>query len=131
MLPGIVSRQQPTHEPPYLYYMTNLTTIVEVIMATRISLAEAKAKFSAVVDDVRTGSRRYLIERHGRPAAAIVSVEELEKLEALDKSESQPLGFLALVGAWGDLDDAVIDEMVEHIYRTREEDLGRPVELEP
>jgi prevent-host-death family protein len=99
-------------------------------MATRIGLAEAKAKLSAVVDDVRHGAGRYVIERHGKPAAAIISVEELEKLEALDRSERQPAGFLAWVGAWGDVDDAEIDEFVEHIYRTRAEDLGRPVDLE-
>src|SRR4051812_23541340 len=99
--------------------------------ARRVSLAEAKAKLSAVVDDVRHGSHRYLIERHGKPAAAIVSVEELEKLEALDQSAARPAGLLAFVGAWGDVDDGVIDEFLEEIYRTRAEDMGRPVELEP
>jgi len=98
--------------------------------ATRVSLAEAKAKLSAVVDDVRHGSRRYLIERHGKPAAAIVSVEELAKLEQLDEPKTPPLGFLALVGLWSDVDDKDMDEMVEYIYRTREEDTGRPVDLE-
>jgi prevent-host-death family protein len=97
--------------------------------ATRVSLAEAKAKLSAVVDDVRHGSRRYLIERHGKPAAAIVSVEELAKLEALDQSGAKPAGLLAFVGAWGDVDDSVIDEFLEEVYRTRAEDLGRPVDL--
>jgi len=99
-------------------------------MATRIALAEAKAKLSAVVDDVRRGSGRYVIERHGKPAAAVVSVEDLEKLDALDRGDSQPAGFLAWVGAWGNVDDAEIDEFVEHIYRTRAEDLGRHVDLE-
>ena len=51
-------------------------------MATKVTLAEAKAKFSAVVDEVRRTSRRYVIERHGRPAAAVVSVEDLAKLES-------------------------------------------------
>src|SRR4051812_21888373 len=128
MLKGIVPPPRSWHERYRWYYMTNMTTSDN--FKTRISLAEAKAKLSAVVDEVRRGSRRYLIERHGKPAAAIVSVEELEKLEQLDEPKVQPLGFLALVGLWSDVDDKDMDEMVEYIYRTREEDTGRPVDLE-
>jgi prevent-host-death family protein len=95
-----------------------------------VGLAEAKAKLSALVEDVRHGSHRYLIERHGKPAAAIISVEELAKLEELDGRDAKPMGFLALLGAWGDVDDSVIDEFLEEVYRTREEDMDRPVSLE-
>ena len=96
-------------------------------MATKVSLAEAKAKLSAVVEDVRLTSRRYVIERHGRPAAAIVSVEELEKLEAADVLGSNPGGALAFVGAWGDVSDEEIDEFLEEVYRSRSADTGRPL----
>src|SRR5207302_7202078 len=99
-------------------------------MATRVSLAEAKAKLSAVVDDVRRTSRRYLIERHGRPAAAIISVEELERLEASDLLGPSPAGALALVGAWGDVEDAAIDAFLNEVLRSRAADTGRPVRLE-
>jgi prevent-host-death family protein len=98
-------------------------------MATKVSLAEAKAKLSAVVEDVRRTSRRYLIERHGKPAAAIVSVEELERLEDSDLLSPSPAGALALVGAWGDVDDDVIDESLDDVYRTRAKDTGRRVRL--
>jgi prevent-host-death family protein len=100
-------------------------------VAKRISLGEAKAKLSAVVDDVRHGSGRYLIERHGKPAAAIVSVEELEKLEGLDQPGRKPLGALALVGLWADVEDKDIDEFLDVVYKARSEDLGRPVDLAP
>jgi prevent-host-death family protein len=100
-------------------------------MTTRVSLAEAKAKLSAVVDDVRRTSRRYLIERHGRPAAAIISVEELERLEVSDLLGPNPAGALAMVGAWSDVEDAAIDEFLDDVLRSRTEDLGRPVHLEP
>ena len=98
---------------------------------TRVSLGEVKAKLSAVVDDVRRTGRRYLIERHGRPAAAIISVEEMERLSASDKLGPNPAGALALVGAWDDVEDKVIDEFIEDIYRSRAEDLGRSVQLDP
>ncbi len=99
-------------------------------MTTRVSLAEAKAKLSAVVDDVRRTARRYLIERHGRPAAAIISVEELARLEEADLLGPAPAGALALVGAWSDVADEAIDEFLDDVLRSRAEDTGRPVRLE-
>ena len=99
-------------------------------MTTRISLAEVKAKLSAVVDDVRRTSRRYLIERHGRPAAAIISIEELARLEESNLLGPTPAGALALVGAWSDVDDKAIDDFLDDVLRSREEDIGRAVHLE-
>ena len=94
-----------------------------------MTLAEAKAKFSAVVDEVRRTSHRYVIERHGRPAAAVVSVEDLAKLES-EPLGAAPAGALALVGAWSDVEDEAIDEFLDDVLRSREEDTGRPVGLE-
>ena len=45
--------------------------------AKRISIAEAKARFSAMVDGVLHRGEHYLIERHGRGVAAMVSIDEL------------------------------------------------------
>ena len=98
-------------------------------MATKVSLAEAKAKFSSVVDEVRRTSRRYVIERHGRPAAAVVSIEDLARLEA-ESLGPAPAGALALVRAWGDVEDEAIDEFLDEVFRSRAEDTGRPVALE-
>jgi prevent-host-death family protein len=100
-------------------------------MTTRVGLAEAKAKLSAVVDDVRRTARRYLIERHGRPAAAIISVEDLRMLEASDLLGPTPAGALAIVGAWSEVDDDAIDEFLEDVLRSRTQDTGRRVQLEP
>jgi len=99
-------------------------------MATRLGLAEAKAKLSAVVDDVRRTARRYLIERHGRPAAAIISVEDLAKLEESDLLGPAPAGALALAGAWSDVEDEAIDAFLADVFRSRAEDTGRLVQLE-
>lgn len=96
-----------------------------------MNLADAKAKFSAVVDDVRRTARRYVLLRHGKPAAAIVSVEDLEQLEESTPRGRSPAGALALVGLWADLDDEAIDEFLRDIYESRAADLGRPVRFEP
>jgi antitoxin YefM len=49
-------------------------------MAT-IPLADAKARLSAVLDEVRDTHERVVITRNGRPEAVIISVSDLEALE--------------------------------------------------
>ena len=41
-----------------------------------------------------------------------------------------PQGALALIGAWGELDDDELDALVNEIYAQRLEDTGRKVDLE-
>lgn len=48
---------------------------------TTIPLADAKARLSAVLDDVRDTHDRVVITRNGRPEAVIMSVADLEALE--------------------------------------------------
>jgi len=100
--------------------------------AKKISAAEAKAKLSELLARVAYGGDRYVIERRGKPVAALVSVDDLERLngEAAGLPE-EPKGALALVGLWdGIMTDEEVDEFVAHIYAERERDLGRPVDLE-
>ncbi len=48
---------------------------------TVIPLADAKARLSAVLDEVRDTHERVVITRNGRPEAVIMSVSDLEALE--------------------------------------------------
>ncbi|MEU4230801.1 type II toxin-antitoxin system Phd/YefM family antitoxin [Nonomuraea sp. NPDC026600] len=48
---------------------------------TTIPLADAKARLSAVLDEVRDTHERVVITRNGRPEAVIMSVSDLEALE--------------------------------------------------
>ena len=48
---------------------------------TTIPLADAKARLSAVLDEVRDTHERVVITRNGRPEAVIISVSDLETLE--------------------------------------------------
>lgn len=100
-------------------------------MAKNISATQAKSDLSSLVEEVAQRKARYLIERRGRPVAALVSVEDLQRLEKDEPSGHQPLGALALVGLWADVPEEEIDVMVKEIYTARERGLGRPVNLEP
>lgn len=55
-------------------------TIIQV-MTMMIPLADAKARLSAVLDDVRDTHDRVVITRNGRPEAVIISVADLETIE--------------------------------------------------
>ncbi|MGH3165913.1 MAG: type II toxin-antitoxin system Phd/YefM family antitoxin [Trebonia sp.] len=46
-----------------------------------LSLAEAKDKLSAVVNDVTTTHEHYTITRNGTPVAVVLPIDDLEALE--------------------------------------------------
>ncbi|MGA2307709.1 MAG: type II toxin-antitoxin system Phd/YefM family antitoxin [Acidimicrobiales bacterium] len=47
----------------------------------QLSLADAKAHLSEVVEGVETEHRRVVITKHGRPSVVILAVADLEALE--------------------------------------------------
>ncbi|MBI4288714.1 MAG: type II toxin-antitoxin system Phd/YefM family antitoxin [Chloroflexi bacterium] len=99
-------------------------------MVRKVSAAQAKAQFSALVAEVAYGGQHIIIERRGKPLAALVSMRDLEHLEGERAASAQPRGALALVGAWRDIPDKEIESLLSDIYRARERDTGRPVSLE-
>lgn len=52
-----------------------------ILVMTTIPLADAKARLSAVLDEVRDTHERVVITRNGRPEAVIMAVSDLEALE--------------------------------------------------
>lgn len=50
-------------------------------MSENVSLAEVKNRLSEFVDRVDREHDRIVITKHGRPAAVVVSVDDLESLE--------------------------------------------------
>jgi prevent-host-death family protein len=47
----------------------------------QLSLAEAKAHLSEVVEGVETEHRRVVITKHGRPSVVVLAIGDLEALE--------------------------------------------------
>lgn len=99
-------------------------------MTEKIRVTEAKAHLSALMARVGYGGERFVIERRGRPLAALVGVEDLERLEKeRGATTSRPLGAIVLVGAWGEAEEQDLDAVLDEIYAERERDTGRPVDL--
>ncbi|KLL09739.1 type II toxin-antitoxin system Phd/YefM family antitoxin [Protofrankia coriariae] len=72
----------------------------------QMPLAEVKNRLSEVVDSVEREHGRVVITRHGRPAAIVISVDDLESLEeTLDVMASTRL-MADIREALDDLEDA-------------------------
>jgi prevent-host-death family protein len=56
----------------------------EGVMET-VTVAEARRKLADLVAQVGFGGKRVMLERHGKPVAAVVSVDDLRRLEELDR----------------------------------------------
>lgn len=96
----------------------------------RVSATQAKAQLSSLTAEVAHGGQHVIIERRGRPWAALISVGDLELLEQSRATSAQPQGALALAGAWREVDEEVLESVIESIYAGRSADTGRPVELD-
>jgi prevent-host-death family protein len=57
--------------------VTTLTNLTTEVISMSWSLADAKARFSSVIEQARTGPQ--IITKKGRPAAVVVSIEEWER----------------------------------------------------
>ena len=99
-------------------------------MVKRVSVAHAKAQLSSLASEVAFGGPHVIIERRSKPWVALVRISDLEYLEQARPTSDTPLGALALAGAWREADDADMEALVEKIYAERDNDLGRPAELD-
>ena len=78
------------------------------LSSSMIGVAEAKRRFSELLDRVKRGER-FVIHRRGVPVVALVSPEEI-----LRRPQTPPIGLAAVAGAleeWDDLEE-VLDEII-------------------
>jgi antitoxin YefM len=52
-----------------------------LVMSETLSLASVKARFSELVDRVERQQDRVVVTRNGKPAAVLISADDLESLE--------------------------------------------------
>ena len=67
-------------------------------MPQTIEVSEARARFSELVNKVYRREIRILVEESGMPVAAIVSVEDLERLRQLDARREELFSALDVIG---------------------------------
>ncbi len=58
-----------------------MATLVDMSVVEQMALKDVKNRLSEVVDRVEREHERVVITKHGRPAAVVVSVDDLESLE--------------------------------------------------
>lgn len=55
--------------------------MMTIMIVSTVPLSDAKARLSAVLDEVRDTPERVVITRNGRPEAVLTAVSDLEALE--------------------------------------------------
>jgi prevent-host-death family protein len=99
-------------------------------MAKAFSTADIKARLSEMIGKVTYGRERLIVLRRGKPVAALVSLQDLQRLEALDATENYRADahpIMRAFGGWADRAD--LDALVDEIYADRAAATGREVEL--
>jgi len=91
-------------------------------MSKNIGVAEIKKSFSAVISEVSLKGEHFVIEKKGKPMAALVSVQELQRIED-SKEKEKKKGLLAAIGAWEDFED--LESTVSAIYERRKKSKDR------
>ena len=94
-------------------------------MANIKSVADAKKTLSELMSRAAYSNERFLMQRRGKPMAALVSIEDLTRLE---KEPVAPKGLLAAVAALAEFEE--LESIVEEIYLQRKQAQDRPVDLE-
>jgi antitoxin YefM len=70
----------------------DVAILMAMSVSEQMSLADVKNRLSEVVDQLEREHGRVIITKHGRPAAVVMSVEDLESLEeTLDIMDSTEL----------------------------------------
>ncbi len=94
-------------------------------MNDNISVAEAKSHFSKYISKVAYADKRFVITKRNKPIAALVSIDELQKIDLKEKSEKESKKFSEMIRKWKDFDEIADD--VEKAYRDRSKDKERNV----
>ena len=67
-----------------------MATLVAMTIGDQMALKDVKNRLSEVVDQVEREHGRVVITKHGRPAAVVVSIDDLESLEETLTIMSKP-----------------------------------------
>jgi prevent-host-death family protein len=76
-------------------------------MSEQVSIGQVKRDISELVNRVAYGGKRIVLTSRGRPKAALVSIEDYERLQELDAPQTEKLK------AWMQTTKALSDKILE------------------
>ncbi len=89
-----------------------------------VSIAHTRSHFSELIARSTHGHERFVITRRNKPVAALVSIDDLRRIEQLDERQ----GLAAVAGQWSGFDE--VAEALDDIPTLREQGgSGRDVSL--
>ena len=91
-------------------------------MPKNIGVAEVKKHFSEVMSQISQIGEHFIIEKKGKPMAAMVGLKDLEMIERSAKKGKRN-GLLAAIGAWEDFEG--LDKVIKDIYLKRKKSEDR------
>lgn len=94
-------------------------------MVKKVSTVELRKDLAALLADVVDSGRHFIIEKRGRPLAALVSVDAFELIKQQQTTLADPLGALALTGAWSELKEREMDALLADVQAERGGDACR------
>ncbi len=94
-------------------------------MVKKVSTVQLRKELSALLAQVVESNGQVIIEKRGKPLAALVSVDALELIKQQRTTSANPQGALALAGAWGELKDREMDALLADIRAERGGDACR------
>jgi prevent-host-death family protein len=62
---------------------------MEALMVKTLSSNEVKQRWGAVMGSVSRGEGEVIVESHGKPKVAVISIEEFERFDALRKKQER------------------------------------------
>ncbi len=94
-------------------------------MVKKVSTVQLRKELSALLGHVVDSDQHVIIEKRGKPLAALVSIDALELMEQKRATSANSLGALALAGAWGELKEREMDALLAAVQAERGGDACR------
>ena len=95
-------------------------------MGKKVSTVELRKDLAALLAEVVKSNGQVIIEKRGKPLAALVGVAALDLIERQRTTSADPQGALALAGAWGELKEREMDALLAGIRAERGDEACRP-----
>jgi prevent-host-death family protein len=84
-----------------------------------VKASDARQHWSELLNEVFKGRKRVIVEKSGIPVAAVISAEDLERLERFEAQRRER--FRSLEETWAAFDDVDPEELERHIAEAVEE----------